>query len=142
MLAGAGSLSVGEVVSAAGKQVLCSLLRSQLWFCFFRLLEAKSGVLKALADDFDTPRAVGALMNMIYHGNCQLQPVAVVTNRDRGCGSITALFELRWCFCQADEAARSPAVFGAMVTFIREMLEVFGVDLVQDKVLKHPGAKL
>ncbi|XP_004084647.1 probable cysteine--tRNA ligase, mitochondrial [Oryzias latipes] len=79
-------------------------------FLWERLLEAKSGVLKALADDFDTPRAVGTLMNMIYHGNCQLQPVAV-----------------------ADEAARSPAVFGAMVTFIREMLEVFGVDLVQDK---------
>ncbi|XP_024121010.1 cysteine--tRNA ligase, mitochondrial [Oryzias melastigma] len=89
-------------------QLRCSPV--QEGFLWERLLEAKSGVLKALADDFDTPRAVGALMNMIYHGNCQLQPVAV-----------------------ADEAARSPAVFGAMVTFIREMLEVFGIDLLQDK---------
>lgn len=108
-----------------------------MFFSSFRLLEAKSGVLKALADDFDTPRAVGALMNMIYHGNCQLQPVAVVTHRDQGVSPSRlqpSLSESRLCFCQVDEAARSPAVFGAMVTFIREMLEVFGIDLLQDKV--------
>lgn len=46
--------------------------------CFFRLAEAKSSVVKALADDFDTPRAVNAAMNLVYHGNRQLQPVSTV----------------------------------------------------------------
>ncbi|KAM4538192.1 cysteine--tRNA ligase, mitochondrial isoform 4-T4 [Fundulus diaphanus] len=40
------------------------------------LAEAKSNVRTALADDFDTPRAVGALMNLVYDGNRQLQPVS------------------------------------------------------------------
>ncbi|XP_071320025.1 cysteine--tRNA ligase, mitochondrial isoform X2 [Trachinotus anak] len=75
-----------------------------------RLAETKSSVLRALADDFDTPRAVGALMNLVYHGNCQLQPVST-------CGG----------------AARSPAVFGAMVTYLTDMLEVFGVDVLQSQ---------
>ncbi|XP_051799324.1 probable cysteine--tRNA ligase, mitochondrial isoform X2 [Acanthochromis polyacanthus] len=44
-----------------------------------RLAETKSAVLKALLDDFDTPRAVSALMNLVYHGNCQLHPVSMVT---------------------------------------------------------------
>uniref|UniRef100_A0A671U740 Probable cysteine--tRNA ligase, mitochondrial n=1 Tax=Sparus aurata TaxID=8175 RepID=A0A671U740_SPAAU len=57
-------------------------------FLWERLAETKSSVVKALAEDFDTPRAVGALMNMVYHGNCQLQPVS-----------------------ESDGAARSPAVF-------------------------------
>ncbi|KAG7264662.1 hypothetical protein CRUP_014164 [Coryphaenoides rupestris] len=33
-------------------------------------------VLEALADDFDTPRAVHAVLNLVHHGNRQLQPVA------------------------------------------------------------------
>lgn len=75
-----------------------------------RLAETKSGVLNALADDFDTPRAIGALMNLVYHGNCQLQPVAT-----------------------SDGAVRSPAVFGAMVAYIRDILDVFGIDLLQSQ---------
>lgn len=48
--------------------------------CRFRLAETKSSVVQALADDFDTPRAIGAVMNLVYHGNCQLQPVSKVTH--------------------------------------------------------------
>lgn len=44
-----------------------------------RLAEAKSSVLKALAEDFDTARAVSAVMNLVHHGNRQLQPVSKVT---------------------------------------------------------------
>ncbi|KAM6893955.1 cysteine--tRNA ligase, mitochondrial [Xenentodon cancila] len=89
-------------------QLQCSPVQEHsLWE---RLAETKSSVLKALADDFDTPRAVGALMNLVYHGNCQLQPVSV-----------------------SDGAVRSPAVFGALVTYIREILDVLGVDLLQTK---------
>lgn len=48
--------------------------------CFFRLAETKSSVVKALADDFDTPRAISAVMKLVHHGNCQLQPVLKVTH--------------------------------------------------------------
>lgn len=72
-----------------------------------RLAETKSAVVKSLADDFDTPQALSAVMNLVYHGNCQLQPVST-----------------------SDGAARSPAVFGAMVAFIRDVLDVFGISLL------------
>lgn len=49
-------------------------------FLSLRLADTKSSVLKALADDFDTPRAVSAVMNLVHHGNCQLQPVSTVTH--------------------------------------------------------------
>ncbi|XP_041834501.1 cysteine--tRNA ligase, mitochondrial [Melanotaenia boesemani] len=89
-------------------QLQCSPV--QEGFLWERLAEAKSSVMKAVADDFDTPRAVSALMNLVYHGNCQLQPVSTI-----------------------EGAARSPAVFGAMVTYIRDMLEVFGIDLLHSQ---------
>ncbi|XP_029941878.1 cysteine--tRNA ligase, mitochondrial [Salarias fasciatus] len=72
-----------------------------------RLAETKAAVVKSLADDFDTPRAVSAIMNLVYHGNCQLQPVST-----------------------CPEAVRRPAVFGAMVAFIRDILDVFGISLL------------
>ena len=46
--------------------------------CALRLAEVKGQVLDALADDFDTPRAVHAVMDLVSHGNRQLQPVAEV----------------------------------------------------------------
>uniref|UniRef100_A0A8D3DVM1 cysteine--tRNA ligase n=1 Tax=Scophthalmus maximus TaxID=52904 RepID=A0A8D3DVM1_SCOMX len=64
-----------------------------------------------LADDFDTPKAIGAVMNLVYHGNRQLQPVST-----------------------PDGGARSPAVFGAMVSYMREVLDVFGIDLLHSEV--------
>lgn len=48
--------------------------------CRFRLAETKSSVVQALADDFDTPQAIGAVMKLVYHGNCQLQPVSKVSH--------------------------------------------------------------
>uniref|UniRef100_A0A671U8D5 Probable cysteine--tRNA ligase, mitochondrial n=1 Tax=Sparus aurata TaxID=8175 RepID=A0A671U8D5_SPAAU len=85
-------------------------------FLWERLAETKSSVVKALAEDFDTPRAVGALMNMVYHGNCQLQPVS-----------------------ESDGAARSPAVFAAMISYIRDVLDVFGIDLLHSKPAQEAG---
>ncbi|XP_067116391.1 cysteine--tRNA ligase, mitochondrial isoform X2 [Osmerus mordax] len=75
-----------------------------------RLEETKASVRKALADDFDTPRAIGAIMNLVYHGNRHLQPIT------KPVGS-----------------PRSPAVFGAMLSYIREVFEVLGVDLLNRK---------
>ncbi|XP_045909069.1 probable cysteine--tRNA ligase, mitochondrial [Micropterus dolomieu] len=89
-------------------QLQCSPVQEA--FLWERLAETKSTVVKALADDFDTPRAINAVMNLVYHGNCQLQPV-----------------------CKSDGVARSPAVFGAMVSYIRDVLDVFGIDLLHSK---------
>uniref|UniRef100_A0A667YH56 Probable cysteine--tRNA ligase, mitochondrial n=1 Tax=Myripristis murdjan TaxID=586833 RepID=A0A667YH56_9TELE len=75
-----------------------------------RLAKTKAAVASALADDFDTPRAINAIMNLVYHGNCQLHPVTKV-----------------------DGAARSPAVFGAILFYIREVMDMFGIDLLNRK---------
>lgn len=61
-----------QVFSPRGKLTLWS-------FCFYRLAETKATVGTALADDFDTPQAIQAVMNLVYHGNRQLQPVSKVT---------------------------------------------------------------
>ncbi|XP_029307987.1 cysteine--tRNA ligase, mitochondrial [Cottoperca gobio] len=89
-------------------QLPCSPVQeAPLWE---RLANTKSSVVKALADDFDTPRAISAVMSLVYHGNCQLQPVS-----------------------KCEGGARSPAVFGAMVSYIREVLDIFGIDLLYSK---------
>ncbi|KAM4601773.1 cysteine--tRNA ligase, mitochondrial [Polymixia lowei] len=75
-----------------------------------KLSETKASVKAALADDFDTPKAMNAVMNLVYHGNCQLQPVT-----------------------QPDGLPRSPAVFGAIQSEIREFLELLGIDLLDRK---------
>lgn len=90
-------------------QLQCSPVQEAvLWE---RLAETKASVVTALADDFDTPRAINAVMNLVYHGNCQLQPVS-----------------------KSDGGARSPAVFGAMTSYIRDVLDMFGMDLLHTKV--------
>lgn len=39
------------------------------------------------------------------------------------------------CVCaQSDGVARSPAVFGAMVSYIQDVLEVFGISVLHSKV--------
>ncbi|XP_016296772.1 probable cysteine--tRNA ligase, mitochondrial isoform X4 [Sinocyclocheilus anshuiensis] len=74
-----------------------------------RLSATQSSVRKALADDFDTPKTVDAIMSLIHHGNCQLQPATKV------------------------DGQRSAAVFGAMLSYVREIMGVFGVDLLDRK---------
>ncbi|XP_076159005.1 putative cysteine--tRNA ligase, mitochondrial [Alosa pseudoharengus] len=75
-----------------------------------RLASTQTSVRAALADDFDTPRAVDAIMNLIHQCNCQLQTVSKTAG-----------------------LSRSPAVFGAVLSYIRETMEVFGVDLLDRK---------
>lgn len=60
-----------------------------------RLAEAKSSVVKALAEDFDTPQAVSAVMNLVHHANRQLQPVSKVTGAEAHC--VVALVTVRHC---------------------------------------------
>lgn len=46
-----------------------------------RLSHTKKAVKAALADDFDMPKVVDAIMDLIHHGNRQLKAVAKVTPR-------------------------------------------------------------
>uniref|UniRef100_A0A672PC64 Cysteinyl-tRNA synthetase 2, mitochondrial n=1 Tax=Sinocyclocheilus grahami TaxID=75366 RepID=A0A672PC64_SINGR len=66
-----------------------------------RLSATQSSVRKAPADDFDTPKAVDAIMSLIHHGNCQLQSLRPHILVD---------------------GPRCPAVFGAMLSYVREIL--------------------
>ncbi|XP_022530524.1 probable cysteine--tRNA ligase, mitochondrial [Astyanax mexicanus] len=86
----------------------CQTLQEDL--LWERLSLTQASVRTALADDFDTPKAVDTIMSLIYHGNCQLQPVTT-----------------------ADGTSRSPAVFGAMVSYIRDIMDILGVDLLDRK---------
>lgn len=70
-----------------------------------KLEETQRCVWTALADDFDTPRAMSAILNLVYHANCQLQPVSKCTGE-----------------------ARSPAVLGALVSYILDIFDMFGID--------------
>lgn len=89
-------------------QLQCSAVQEGL--LWERLAETKATVMTALADDFDTPRAINAIMNLVYHGNCQLHPIT-----------------------KSDGSARSPAVFGAILFYIREVLDMLGIDLLYRK---------
>nr|XP_057941870.1 probable cysteine--tRNA ligase, mitochondrial isoform X1 [Doryrhamphus excisus] len=89
-------------------------------FLWERLAQTKADVTAALADDFDTPRAMSAIMDLIYHGNCQLQPIS-----------------------SSAGAVRSPAVFGAMTAYIRDILDVFGIEPFHNKeveAMNHSGS--
>ncbi|XP_028320984.1 probable cysteine--tRNA ligase, mitochondrial isoform X2 [Gouania willdenowi] len=89
-------------------QLVCAPVQES--FLWERLAQTKTNVVKALADDFDTPKAVGTLMNLVYHSNCHLQPVTM-----------------------SDGAVRSPAVFGAITAYIQDMLDVFGIRLLHSE---------
>ncbi|KAJ0062406.1 hypothetical protein NL108_011006 [Boleophthalmus pectinirostris] len=85
-----------------GQLVTAPVQEALLWD---KLEETKLTVQTALADDFDTPRASSALLNLVYHGNCQLQPLSKSTGE-----------------------ARSPAVVGALVSYIQEIFHMFGIE--------------
>ncbi|XP_072268105.1 probable cysteine--tRNA ligase, mitochondrial isoform X2 [Pyxicephalus adspersus] len=72
------------------------------------LNETKVNVKAALADDFDTLRAVDAVMDLIHHGNRQLKTVS-----------------------KGSHHARSPLVYAAMVTYIEQFVEQLGISVQQ-----------
>ncbi|XP_028382317.1 probable cysteine--tRNA ligase, mitochondrial isoform X1 [Phyllostomus discolor] len=87
-------------------QLVCGPIREDvLWE---RLSHTKAAVKAALADDFDTPGAVDAIMDLIHQGNRQLK---VVTKEPRG--------------------PRSPAVFGAIISYIEQFFETVGISLAE-----------
>ncbi|CAL1597705.1 unnamed protein product [Knipowitschia caucasica] len=90
-----------------------------------KLQQTKVSVTSALSDDFDTPRACSALLSLVHHGNCQLQPVAAVTS------------PAHYGNCQLQPVATSPAappgcaVVGAVVSYIQQLFDLFGMDTLK-----------
>ncbi|XP_038674138.1 probable cysteine--tRNA ligase, mitochondrial isoform X1 [Scyliorhinus canicula] len=91
-------------------QLICpSVDETLLWE---RLNATKVNVQAAFADDFDTPGATESIMNLIRHGNRQLQAVAKEGN-----------------------FSRSPAVFGAIISYIERFLDVVGLSVGESQAL-------
>uniref|UniRef100_A0A8B9X130 cysteine--tRNA ligase n=1 Tax=Bos mutus grunniens TaxID=30521 RepID=A0A8B9X130_BOSMU len=80
-----------------------------------RLGRTKAAVQAALADDFDTVRAVDAVMDLVHHGNRQLK---AASEEPRG--------------------PRSPAVLGAIVASVEQFFETVGISLAERQCV--PGA--
>ncbi|XP_059826559.1 probable cysteine--tRNA ligase, mitochondrial isoform X2 [Hypanus sabinus] len=86
-------------------QLICSSINETL--LWERLNATKADVKAAFADDFDTPGATDSIINLIHYGNRQLQTVST----------------------QERDYPRSPAVFGAIVTYIKRFLDDVGISL-------------
>ncbi|KAE8625795.1 hypothetical protein XENTR_v10006391 [Xenopus tropicalis] len=90
-------------------QLICQPVQEAL--LWQRLNETKVNVKAAFSDDFDTPRAVDAVMDLIHHGNRQLKAVSKESN-----------------------SPRSSVVYGAMISYIEQFLEILGISLSQNQV--------
>uniref|UniRef100_A0A8C0R4V2 cysteine--tRNA ligase n=1 Tax=Canis lupus dingo TaxID=286419 RepID=A0A8C0R4V2_CANLU len=90
-------------------QLVCGPIRDDvLWE---RLCHTQEAVKAALADDFNTPAAVDAIMDLIHHGNRQLK----ARTKEPG-------------------GPRSPAVFGSIVSYIKQFFETVGISLADRQV--------
>ncbi|XP_059541107.1 probable cysteine--tRNA ligase, mitochondrial isoform X4 [Myotis daubentonii] len=87
-------------------QLACGPIREDvLWE---RLNHTQAAVKAALADDFDTPGAVDAVLDLIHQANRQLK---VVTKEPGG--------------------PRSPAVFGSIISYVEQFFETVGISLAE-----------
>ncbi|XP_071991671.1 probable cysteine--tRNA ligase, mitochondrial isoform X2 [Engystomops pustulosus] len=90
-------------------QLICEPIQEDvLWQC---LNETKMNVKAAFADDFDTLRAVDAIMDLIHHGNRQLKPVS-----------------------KGIHQARSPLVYGAIISYVKQLLDLLGISPQEEQV--------
>ncbi|XP_008941606.1 PREDICTED: probable cysteine--tRNA ligase, mitochondrial, partial [Merops nubicus] len=90
-------------------QLLCDPVREDvLWE---RLASTKVTVRAALADDFDTSRAVAAIMDLIHHGNRQLKAVT----KDAG-------------------SPRSSVVYGSLVAYLEGFFNALGMSFGERQV--------
>ncbi|NWV00897.1 SYCM protein, partial [Upupa epops] len=90
-------------------QLVCDPVREDmLWD---RLASTKVTVKAAFADDFDTSRAVAAIMDLIHHGNRQLKAVT----KDIG-------------------SPRSPVVYGSIIAYIEGFFNALGLSFGERQV--------
>ncbi|XP_036236277.1 probable cysteine--tRNA ligase, mitochondrial [Molothrus ater] len=90
-------------------QLMCDPVREDiLWE---RLANTKVTVKAAFADDFDTSRAVAAIMDLIHHGNRQLKAVT----KDAG-------------------SPRSSVVYGSIISYIEGFFSALGMSFEERQV--------
>ncbi|XP_025027556.1 probable cysteine--tRNA ligase, mitochondrial isoform X2 [Python bivittatus] len=90
-------------------QLNCDTIREDvLWD---KLALTKKTVEAACADDFDTPRAIRAILDLIHYGNRQLK---TVTKENR--------------------SPRSAVVFGAILSYMVEFFNTVGITLAESQV--------
>ncbi|NXR83163.1 SYCM protein, partial [Pycnonotus jocosus] len=90
-------------------QLVCDPVREDiLWE---RLANTKVTVKAAFADDFDTSRAVAAIMDLIHHGNRQLKAVT----KDAG-------------------SPRSSVVYGSIISYIEGFFNALGMSFEERQV--------
>nr|XP_031530756.1 probable cysteine--tRNA ligase, mitochondrial [Vicugna pacos] len=94
----------------SGDDPVCSFPQS--------LGRTKGAVQEALADDFNTPGAVDAVMGLVHHGNRQLKAAS-----------------------EEPGGPRSPAVFGAVVSYVEQFFETVGVSLVDQQRAAGAGSR-
>uniref|UniRef100_A0A2K5XI03 Probable cysteine--tRNA ligase, mitochondrial n=1 Tax=Mandrillus leucophaeus TaxID=9568 RepID=A0A2K5XI03_MANLE len=98
-------------------QMACGSVREvMLWE---RLASTKRAVKEALADDFDTPRVVDAILGLARHGNGQLR----ATSKEPG-------------------VPRSPAVFGAIISYFEQFFETVGISLGNQQCVSGDGSEV
>ncbi|NWY04613.1 SYCM protein, partial [Nothoprocta ornata] len=85
-------------------QLVCGPVREDLLWA--RLDRTEATVRAALADDFDTPGAVAAVMDLIHHGNRQLTAVSKETG-----------------------SPRSSVVYGSIVSYVKDFFNALGMSL-------------
>ncbi|XP_038617630.1 probable cysteine--tRNA ligase, mitochondrial [Tachyglossus aculeatus] len=96
-------------------QLLCNAIREDiLWE---RLASTKANIKAALADDFDTRRAVDAIMDLIRHGNSQLTAVTKETG-----------------------SPRSPTVYGSIISLVQQFCDTFGISLAGGQFVSEQGS--
>ncbi|NWI49773.1 SYCM protein, partial [Calyptomena viridis] len=90
-------------------QLMCDPVREDiLWE---RLANTKGTVKAAFADDFDTSRAVAAIMDLIHHGNRQLKAVT----KDSG-------------------SPRSSVVYGSIISYVEGFFNALGMSFGERQV--------
>ncbi|XP_065499544.1 probable cysteine--tRNA ligase, mitochondrial [Caloenas nicobarica] len=95
-------------------QLVCAPVKEDiLWE---RLANTKVTVKAAFADDFDTSRAVAAIMDLIHHGNRQLKAVT----KDAG-------------------SPRSSVVYGSIISYIEGFFNALGMSLGERQVALGGG---
>ncbi|XP_031469649.1 probable cysteine--tRNA ligase, mitochondrial [Phasianus colchicus] len=95
-------------------QLVCDPVREDL--LWERLASTKVNVKAAFADDFDTSRAVAAIMDLIHHGNRQLKAVT----KDVG-------------------SPRSSVVYGSIISYIEGCFNALGMSFEERQVAVGGG---
>ncbi|XP_035149908.1 putative cysteine--tRNA ligase, mitochondrial isoform X6 [Callithrix jacchus] len=115
LLLGLGSFLEDARAYMKGQLASGSVREVMLWE---RLSSTKRAVRAALADDFDTPSVLDAILGLVHHGNGELR----ATPKEPG-------------------GPRSPAVFGAIISYFEQFFETVGISLANQQCVSGDGGE-